>query len=137
MRALPTIIDKPLYCFDLETYFDTFTFSGSFDGCDEVQVFEISWRKNQRQELLNFLAYLKQIDAFMVGYNSLSFDYPIIHDLINNPMLFSARRAYDLAQEIIEEQKYGFSKLNVSLYERHIHQVDLMKIWHYDNRQIS
>lgn len=133
MNISPTIIDKPLYVYDLETYFDTFTFAGSFDGCDEIQTFEIGWRRNQRQELLNFLAYLKQIDAFMVGYNNLGFDYPIIHDLINNPMLFNARRAYDLAQEIIDQQKYGFSKLNVSLYERHIHQVDLMKIWHFDN----
>ena len=133
MRALPTIIDKPLYIYDLETYFDTFLFAGSFDGCSEVQVFEISWRHNQRQELLNFLSYLKSLDAFMVGYNNLGFDYPIIHDLIDNPMLFTARRAYELAQQIIDEQKYGFSKLNVSLYERHIHQVDLMKIWHFDN----
>ena len=133
MNTSPTIIDKPIYCFDLESYYDTFTFAGSFDGCDEVQVFEISWRKNQRQELLNFLSYLKSIDAFMVGYNNLGFDYPIIHDLINNPMIFTARRAYDLAQEIIEEQKYGFSKLAVNLYDRYIHQVDLMKIWHYDN----
>jgi len=133
MNTLPTIIDKPLYVGDIETYFDTFLFAGSFHGCGEVQVFEIGWRRNQRQELLNFLAYLKQIDAFMVGYNNLGFDYPIVHDLINNPMLFNARRAYDLAQEIIDQQKYGFSKLNVSLYNRHIHQVDLMKIWHFDN----
>lgn len=133
MNTSPTIIDKPLYVYDLETFFDTFTFAGSFDGCDEIQTFEISWRRNQRQELLNFLAFLKQIDAFMVGYNNLGFDSPILHDLINNPMLFTARRAYDLAQQIFEEQKYGFSKHGVSLYDRYIHQVDLMKIWHFDN----
>lgn len=133
MKYSPTIIDKPLYVYDLETYFDTFLFAGSFDGCSEVQVFEISWRKNQRQELLNFLSFLKDIDAFMVGYNNLGFDYPIIHDLMTNPMLFTARRAYDLAQQIIEEQKYGFSKLGISVYNRIIHQVDLVKIWHYDN----
>lgn len=135
MRASPTIIDKPLYVYDIETFYDTFLFAGSFDGCGEAQVFEISWRKNQRQELLNFLNYLKQIDAFMVGYNNLGFDYPVIHDLMMNPMLFDAKRAFDTAQKIIDEQKYkvGFGSFNVGLHNREIHQVDLMKIWHFDN----
>lgn len=135
MRASPTIIDKPLYVYDIETYYDTFLFAGSFDGCGDAQVFEISWRKNQRQELLNFLNYLKQIDAFMVGYNNLGFDYPVIHDLMMNPMLFDAKRAFDTAQKIIDEQKFkiGFGSFNIGLHNREIHQVDLMKIWHFDN----
>lgn len=135
MRASPTIIDKPLYVYDIETFYDTFLFAGGFDGCGEAQVFEISWRRNQKQELLNFLNYLKQIDAFMVGYNNLGFDYPIIHDLMVNPLLFSCERAYDIAQKIIDEQKFkvGFGSYNVSLMNREIHQVDLMKIWHFDN----
>jgi len=135
MRASPTIIDKPLYVYDVETFYDTFLFAGSFDGCGEAQVFELSWRKNQKQELLNFLNYLKQIDAFMVGYNNLGFDYPIIHDLMMNPMLFDAKRAFDTAQKIIDEQKFkiGFGSFNIGLHNREIHQVDLMKIWHFDN----
>ena len=125
--------DKPLYTYDLETYFDTFLFAGKF--VDQApQVFEISWRKNQRQELLNFLKYLKNIDAHMVGYNSLGFDYPIIHDLMLNPLVFDAKRAFDLAQKIIGAQTYGMSPYNVSLHKRLIHQIDLVKIHHFDNK---
>lgn len=128
-----TIIDKPLYVYDIETYSDTFLFGGKFHNDDEVQVFEVSWRRNNVSELVNFLKYLKSIDAFMVGYNNIGFDYTVIHDLIMNPMLFTAKRAYDLAQKIIQEQKFGTITKSIDLYKREIHQVDLMKIWHFDN----
>ena len=108
-------------------------FGGKFHNDDEVQVFEVSWRRNNVSELVNFLKYLKSIDAFMVGYNNIGFDYTVIHDLMMNPMLFTAKRAYDLAQKIIQEQKFGTITKSIELYKREIHQVDLMKIWHFDN----
>jgi hypothetical protein len=128
------MITKPLYIYDIETYFNVFLFSGKFAQSPEVQTFEISFRRNDKQALLNFLSYLKNIDAHMVGYNNLDFDYPVIHDLMNNGMLFNERYAYDLAQKIIDSQKFGgLSNYKVNLNNRHIHQIDLLRIWHFDN----
>jgi hypothetical protein len=134
MNPVLTLIDKPLYIFDLETFYDTFTFGGKFHGDNTGQTFEVSWRQNQTSQLLSFLKYLQSIDAFMVGYNNLGFDAPIVEDLIKNPYNYNAQRAYQLAQKIIESQKISkFSPYTVNLGDRTIHQVDLMKIWHYDN----
>ena len=125
--------DKPLVTTDIETALSCFLIGFKFYGDPTKHIFEISWRRDDKQELLYFLNYLKTIDAHMVGYNNLSFDYPIIHDLMVNPHGFHKGKSYELAQKIIEGQKYGFPKETIGLYDRLIHQIDLMKIWHYDN----
>lgn len=134
MRFLEeAMIDKPLVPYDIETLFNCFLFGAKFLNDPTVHVFEISWRKNQRRELLAFLDHLKQIDAHMLGYNNIGFDYPIIHELMMNPHGFDMYKSYQLAQKIIENQNYGFSPYTVKLQDRLIHQVDLVKIWHFDN----
>lgn len=127
--------DRPLLTYDIETFYDTFTFVGKFYQQPEIYNFEISPRKNQKQELLQFLNYLKQIDAHMVGYNNLNFDWPIVQELMVNPQTFDNYKSYKMAQQIIEAQKFngGARPAGIQLHDRLIHQIDLMKIWHYDN----
>lgn len=127
--------DKPIVTFDIETTLSCFLFGAKFHNDSSKHVFEISWRRDDKQDLLTFLAYLKQIDAHMVGYNNLNFDYPIIHELMLNPHGFHKGKSYEMAQTIIDAQKFNGGKRpsGVQLYDRLIHQIDLMKIWHYDN----
>lgn len=125
--------DKPLVTTDIETTLSCFLIGFKFFGDPTKHIFEISWRRDDKQQILNMLSYLKQIDAHLIGYNIDSFDNPIIHDLMVNPHGFDKSRSYELAQKIIEGQKYGFSKERITLYDRIIHIIDLMKIWHYDN----
>jgi len=119
------------YTWDLETYPNCFLFSGKFDGRPEVQVFELSFRKNQRSELLSWLSYLQNSAALMVGYNNLGFDYPIIHELLNSPYTFTCETAFLLCNQIINSQRYGFTQLRMQ--DRIIPQLDLMKLNHFDN----
>ena len=127
--------DKPLLVFDIETFYDTFTFVGKFYQQPEIYSFEISPRKNEKENLLQFLEYLKQIDAYMVGYNNLNFDWPIVQELMVNPHSFDNYKSFKMAQQIIEAQKFngGARPAGIQLHDRLIHQIDLMKIWHYDN----
>lgn len=127
--------DKQLICYDVETFYDTFTFVAKFYQRPEIYSFEISPRRNDKQQLLQFLAHLKQIDAHMVGYNNLNFDWPIVQELMMNPHAFDNYTSYRLAQKIIEAQKFngGARPAGIQLHDRLIHQIDLMKIWHYDN----
>lgn len=131
------MINKPIYTYDLETFYDCFLFVGKFYGQPEVQVYELSPRRDMKQDLLSFLSHLKNIDAHMIGYNSLNFDYPIIHDLMVNPLMFNYRKAYDLGQKIITDQnnamKFGGRPQMLQLKDRLIHQIDLVKLWHFDN----
>lgn len=122
------------YHYDLETFSTCFLFVGKFDGAKETQVFEISTRKNQRNELLSWLSYLQNAQAYMVGFNSLGFDNPIIEELINNPYMFTFSKAYQMGQDIIHSQgRPGFGSM-MRPSDRTIPQIDLYRINHFDNK---
>lgn len=122
-----------LYYWDLETYPNCFLFTGKFEGSNEHQVFEISDRVNQKTDLLNWLSYLQNLPGvYMVGYNTLGFDYPILHELLLSPYTFDAAKAHHLGSQIISQQMYGFTSVRMS--ERLIPQIDLAKINHFDNK---
>lgn len=128
-------MSEPLkfYTYDLETLINFFSFTGKFYGTDQLHTFEISSRKNQKQELLTHLSYLENSRATMVGYNNLGFDWPIMQNLLNNPHTFTFDAAYLLCQEIIN-QAYGLPTHLIPLKDRIIPQLDMMKINHFDNK---
>lgn len=120
------------YIYDLETFCNCFLFTGKLQGDSTIYQFEISDRKNQRAELIAHLNWIAKSGIIMVGYNSLGFDYPIVHELLVNPWVFDAKKAYHLAQDIIQRQQYGFTSIRPS--DRLIPQMDLAKINHFDNK---
>lgn len=122
------------YIFDIETYPNFFLWGGKFEDSKEVQTFEISTRRTDRDKLLQWLNYLKNRGAWNVGFNNLGFDYPITHQLLVSPYTFSYTTAYNLCQQIINSQK--FSNLpygQIRLQDRILPQIDLYKINHFDN----
>lgn len=125
-----------IYTYDLETMKNCFLFIGKFRGAHEVQVFELSFRKNQARELMQWLAYLKNLDVLMQGYNNLGFDYPIIDLAIKDPHGFNYMTAYNKAQEIIAAQFAAGTVRPPAVHhkDREIRQVDLVKINHFDNK---
>jgi hypothetical protein len=130
---------NPFYIFDLETFLRCFLFIGKMENTEHVNVFEISGRRNQKQDLLAHLTMLQNCGVTMVGYNNLNFDYPIIHQLIVNPHTFDEKRAYLLGQDIIKSPGFGINGHSVKKSERIIPQVDLMKVHNFDNvtRRVS
>ncbi|MGL4557995.1 MAG: hypothetical protein ACRCV5_10855 [Afipia sp.] len=120
------------YVYDLETYPNIFLFTGKFAGTPEYQMFEISPRVHQRDHLLQWLSYLQNCGAEMVGFNNLGFDYPIIHELLNTPHTFDAMHAHLLGSKIVKSQNYGFTTLWKN--DRLLPQIDLSKINHFDNK---
>jgi hypothetical protein len=119
------------YTFDLEVYPNIFLFCGKFENTNEYQMFEISDRRDDKQELLKWLSYLKNCGAEMVGFNSLAFDYLIIHELLVNPYTFTYQKAYQLCMTIIQSQRGGLN--GVKYTERIIPQIDIVKFCHFDN----
>lgn len=120
------------FIYDLETFREQFLFSGKFYNENQMYTFEISKRVNQRAELLQFLSWLQNSSVIMVGFNNLGFDYPIIHELLNNPYTFTELTAYTKCQDIIKSQGYGFTQ--IPMRERILPQLDLVKINHFDNQ---
>lgn len=98
-----------------------------------IYTFEISDRVNQRTELLAHLSYLQNCGVIMMGFNSIQFDYPIIHELMTNPYVFTARHAHLFGSNIINSQNYGNNPNHIRMGDRLIPQVDLVKVNHFDN----
>lgn len=120
------------YVYDLETFLNCFLFIGTpFDG-EGMDVFELSPRRNMRTELLQFLNYHQNCGTYFIGFNSLNFDYPIIHELMNNPHTFDHHAGYQAGQRIITSGDDYAHQIRLS--DRLIPQVDLVKINHFDNK---
>jgi len=84
---------------DVETYKNFFCCTFLNYKNDETHVFEISNRKNQAQEMATFL----RAPMYLIGYNNLTFDNPIINYVANNKT--TPDIIYEKAQLIITGQK--------------------------------
>ncbi len=121
---------KMIVVYDLEIYKNLFLYVAMNVETKEFYRFEISSRKDQRKELLN---HLKQVGT-MIGFNNLSFDYPILHSFIKTykynykgKMLVS--QLYSFAQQLINSK----NRWNNMIKQPLIDQIDLLMINHYDN----
>src|SRR5512137_706679 len=91
------------YVFDIETYPNVFTLAVEHAEAPVCWMFEISDLRNDSREIVEFLQYLKETNSRMVGFNSLGFDYPVIHTLIRMGKS-DAKTLYDKAMAIIGSQ---------------------------------
>ena len=123
------------YIFDIETYPNVFTLAIEHAEAPLTWMFEISDWRNDSKEIITFLQHLKKSNARLVGFNSLGFDYPILHTLIRMGHA-DAKTLYDKAQSIIQSQNDDVSKFQHFVYtsDRYVDQIDLFKIHHFDNK---
>lgn len=126
--------------FDLETYPNVFTATFIHVDSGISLAFVVSPWCNDSVMLLWFLQWLRESRARMVGFNSLGFDYPIIHMLMKMGQV-TAQIAYQKAQAIIDTQwgedgDESPQRWQHMVYpgDRFIEQIDLFKIHHFDNK---
>ena len=118
---------KQLYIYDLETFASFFLATFKLPNKDQWYEFEISDRKNDIKELRLFL---KNNVKGLIGFNNINFDYPVLHNtILSNDKEWSAEDIYIEVQKIIESE-YSAIWDN----QTKIPQLDLYKIWHYDNK---
>jgi hypothetical protein len=118
---------QQIYVYDLETYPNYFLYKFINVVTKEVHTFEISERRNDFKALKAFC--LSGNIKYMVGFNSLAFDYPVLHRTVltvREPL--SLREMYAIVQDVIDT-KYP----QIKHYKVLVPQIDLFKIWHYDN----
>ena len=124
------------YVYDIETYPNVFTLALEHTDAPLCWSFEISDQRNDSKEIIEFLQYLKDTNARMVGYNNLGFDYPVLHTLIRMGKS-DAQTLYDKAMAIInsqDDEDNGKWMHQVSPSDRFVEQIDLFKIHHFDNK---
>lgn len=117
-------------CYDIETICNCFTCHVQPLFGDWEATFEISQFRDDRRELLAWIEYWHTNQTPMIGYNSLAFDNPILTYIRNNPDA-SVWDIYDRAQDQINDHTM-FKTVRPS--DCFAPQIDLMKLWHFDNR---
>lgn len=128
------------WVYDIETYPNCFLFAIVSSDLKHKHVFEVSFRKNEINRVFACFDYLSSQEDEMVGFNNCGFDYPVMHDILLNRDKFEsmqgdrlAKMIYSFAQKQIDSGNSGFPR-TVPYGEVAVKQVDLYKIWHFDNK---
>lgn len=123
------------YIYDCETYPNVFTLAVEHAEAPLHWMFEISDLRNDSRQIVEFLQFLKETNARMVGFNNLGFDYPVLHTLIRMGQS-DANTLYQKAMAIInaQDEDGGRWMHSVKPSDQFVAQIDLFKIHHFDNR---
>lgn len=129
--------------YDIETIASIFSYVGLNIDTEEIVKFVLH---KDKFELIDFIQHLKTLKG-QIGFNNLSFDYPIIHFIIknHNEWLWSLEEnklsrqdiislIYQEAQRIINNQNTEGFFSSIRDKDVLIPQLDLFKVWHYNNK---
>lgn len=124
------------YVYDLETYQNLFC--GIFNSEGKELTFEISARKNDYEELMEF--YTPENIRYAIGFNNVKFDAQVMHYLGVNYKSFRLLRGseicklvYEFVQKLIEKTNAGEFPPYAEWHFK-VQQIDLFLINHYDNK---
>jgi len=120
--------------YDLEVYPNFFLFQGYHVETERVILFEVSFRKNELTNLLDFLHACIRSRQVFVGFNNLNFDEPILQMIINNGELTTNEMIFQKCEAIIHGDSF---KHMIWPDNRMLKQWDLFKINHFDNKARS
>ena len=124
---------KRVWIYDLEQFpnFHSATFKDR--DSDEIRQF-VLFGDDLNNELKSYIQFLNNEVKGLIGFNNINYDYPLLHFIITNYSRFIKlsfddinKELYNKSQEII---KVDFPSIKKPL----IHQLDLYKIWHFDNK---
>ena len=121
-----------LEVYDLECLSNLFTYTGYRSKSDIWYQFVICGWKNDAKELYEHLTNEKFVQC---GFNNLSYDYPLLHHFIRHWV--GEYEYYDgqrLAEALYEKSQYLIDEKFTEVKKPLIPQIDLYKIWHYNNK---
>ncbi len=122
---------------DVETLKSCFTYVAKNVDNEELVEFVIH---KDRNDITAFVEHLKSCKG-QIGFNNVNFDYPIIHNILCNYKNLSSaeeiiEKIYEKAQQLIQLQdNYDafYSTVAIKRKDWIIPQLDLYKMWHYNN----
>lgn len=125
--------------YDIEVLKGCFTYTDINIQTEEITQFVIHPERDERIRLFH---YLREIEGNMIGFNNVNFDYPVLHKFLDkfywetretSQLLFDL---HELAETIINVQNAVDFNKSVAIRTKDviIPQIDLFKIWHYNNK---
>ena len=121
------------YIYDIETYPNFYSFTAINAKTGDCWVYEISDRRNDITEHLQFLWALADSRSRAVGFNNEGFDYPVVHLIMQLGESITVDHIYNKAMSIINCDWNDRFQHMIWESDRFIEQVDLLKIHHFDN----
>jgi len=118
--------------YDIETFPNCFTLAMECLNSDTRATWEISHFRDDRRELMQWFNWVVATQTPMIGFNSLNFDYPVIHYMFHNPNV-TVEQIYEFSMRIINSD-FGDISHMVWADKRFAPQIDLFKIHHFDNK---
>lgn len=118
--------------YDIETLNNCFTYTAIDLKTKEKYQFTIWKDINEYIDLLKHLTECKG----MIGFNNINFDYPVIHYIIEERNKLAQLSANEIAKKIYKKAQDLIGREYSALKEELviIPQLDLFRIWHYDNK---
>ena len=123
-----------VWVYDVETLKNCFTYTAMHRETKEVVQFTI-WK--HIVEMDGLIEHLHNVQG-LIGFNNISFDYPVIHFILNNYEDWDRKdyngdditaAIYQQAQDTIADEWSAIREMYVK-----IPQLDLFRIWHYNNK---
>ena len=120
-----------LEVYDLECLSNLFTYTGYRPKTNEWFQYVICPWRNDAEALYK---HLMEDSLIQVGFNNLAYDYPLLHHFIRHyPKDYEYLTGYDLALKLYAKSQYLIENLFTEVKKPLIKQIDLYKIWHYNN----
>ena len=124
--------------YDLESLSNLFTYTGYNVQENKWYQFVICDWRNDVEDLYNHLM-TNPSKIIMVGFNNEAYDYPLLHHIINHYSEYKFCSGQELACKIYEKSQYLIDQQFTEIADKnkYIRQLDLYKIWHYNNKARS
>lgn len=120
----------PVYVYDVEVFPNAFTCTIKNSETGEYIIFEISERKNQVWDIIDFFT---SGGKMICGYNNIHYDNPIINFLIDNKEAalsttynIICQDIFTLSQEIINSKDHNFTSWSKWKYMNYFPTLDLL-----------
>ena len=133
-------MNKEVYVIDIETLKSCFTLTVFNIDTSEVKQYVLHKDRNDIKQLIDFLSLCKG----MIGFNNISFDYPVLHYFWCNKKSFQLldvkhviNQLYLKAQECIDKSRNKEYSHIISEKDWICPQLDLFRLWHYNNKARS
>lgn len=129
--------DKKTFCYDIETLRSYFSAAFIDINSDERYLFEVYRVKNKNvNQIKNLIAFLRTKCKGLVGYNNLSFDYPILHYLLEKENFVSTLEIEELLELIysLAQKQINAKGKGSRIKQPAIPQLDLLEMNYYNSK---
>lgn len=127
-------VEKKIWIYDLEQLPNFH--SGTFIDRDsnEKRVFVLHQSRNN---LIEYIKFLEEEVAGLIGFNCVNYDYPLLHLLIGLASIYTSDKSLEGIIQILHEESQRIIKEEysaISEKDTKIPQLDLYRIHHFDNK---